>query len=246
MNFSTQWGVKRPSWIQILWVARQSKRDVIFDASSLVSSITSTIVQTIHEANRIVCKLKSKRLTVDFSHLGRDIALKMIMFSDWKSVRCCYSRRTFDYSDGGDWKSLTPVLAVTNIQDGGGIDSAVIHATLFSELMFDNAEHHLWLSVSQIIRDDDALKCTKCFLKHTELKRFCGKKQEKVSSLTEMRTKSDIPDKKCSFWKYRMEHGAVRVFVSWCYNDGIRVFLSWALLVHHFIVNKTSLKNQHL
>lgn len=60
---------------QILWVARQSRPDVMFDAS-----IKNTTVQTIHKANRIVSKLKSRKVILNFQHLGRDSALKMIIY----------------------------------------------------------------------------------------------------------------------------------------------------------------------
>lgn len=39
-------------------------------------------VQTIHEAARIVCKLKSKKVVLNLQYLGGDSALKRIVFSD--------------------------------------------------------------------------------------------------------------------------------------------------------------------
>lgn len=65
---------------QILWVARQSRPDVMYDASNLASSIKNTIVQSIHKANRIVSKFKSRKVILNFQHLGRDSALKTITY----------------------------------------------------------------------------------------------------------------------------------------------------------------------
>lgn len=63
-------------------MAKQTWPDVIFDASSMASNIKNATVQTVHEPNRIVCKLKSKKVTLNFQHLGKDRALKIIVFSD--------------------------------------------------------------------------------------------------------------------------------------------------------------------
>lgn len=43
---------------QILWVARQSRPDVMFDVSNLATGLKNATVLTSREANRIVCKLK--------------------------------------------------------------------------------------------------------------------------------------------------------------------------------------------
>lgn len=54
----------------------------MFDASNLTSSIKGAAIQTIHEANRIVSKLKSKEVILNFQYLGKDSALKMVPFTD--------------------------------------------------------------------------------------------------------------------------------------------------------------------
>lgn len=43
---------------QILWVARQSRPDIIFEASHLASSLKKASVKTIMEANKVIKKLK--------------------------------------------------------------------------------------------------------------------------------------------------------------------------------------------
>lgn len=65
---------------QILWVARRSRPDVMFDASNLATGLKKTTVQTIHETNRIVCKLKSKKVLLNFQYSGSDNTLRMIVF----------------------------------------------------------------------------------------------------------------------------------------------------------------------
>lgn len=142
---------------QILWVARQTRPDVIFDASSLASNIKNATVQTIHEANRIVCKLKSKKVALNFQHLGRNRALKMIMFSD-----ASFGNLSDGGTQGGHlillmgengkfspltWQSkrvkrvVRSTLAGETLAMSDGVDNAVFLATLFSELTSGDAEH---------------------------------------------------------------------------------------------------------
>ena len=54
----------------------------MFDACNVASKLKNATVQTIHEANRIMCKLKSKKVVLNFRHLGSESALKIVMFSD--------------------------------------------------------------------------------------------------------------------------------------------------------------------
>ena len=163
---------------QILWVARQSRPDAMFDASNLASSIKNATVQTIHEANRIVAKLKSKKVILNFHHLGRDSALKMIMFSDASFA---------NLSDGGtqgghfimlmgengkfsplSWQSrrvkriVRSTLAGETLAMSEGIDNAIFLSTLFSELTAGDVEHAAPITcVTDNHSLADALKSTK-------------------------------------------------------------------------------------
>jgi len=67
---------------QILWIARQSRPDTIFDASNLASSLKSAKVQTLIEANKIIKNLKSETITIKFQKLGNDSDIKVLIFSD--------------------------------------------------------------------------------------------------------------------------------------------------------------------
>lgn len=55
--------------------------NVLFDASNLASSVKNVTVQTLHEANRIVCKPKSMKVVVNFQYSDRGSALRLIAFS---------------------------------------------------------------------------------------------------------------------------------------------------------------------
>lgn len=142
---------------QILWVARQSRPDVMFDASNLASGLNKATVQTIHEANRIVCKLKSKKVVLIFQHLGSDSALRMIVFSD-----ASFGNLPDGGTQGGHliilmgengkfsplaWQSkrvkrvVRSTLAGETLAMSDGIDNAIFLSTLFSELTVGNVEH---------------------------------------------------------------------------------------------------------
>lgn len=163
---------------QILWVARQSRPDVIFDASNLTSNIKNATVQTIHEANRIVCKLKSKKVILNFQHLGRDSALKMIVFSD-----ASFGNLSDGGTQGGhlitlmgengkfsplSWQSkkvkriVRSTLAGETLAMSDGIDNSIFLSTLFSELTTGDAEHALpIICVTDNHSLVDAIKSTK-------------------------------------------------------------------------------------
>ena len=67
---------------QILWVARQSRPDIIFEASHLASSLKKAYVKTIVEANKVIKKLKYEPVELKFQPLGFEEDLKMVVFSD--------------------------------------------------------------------------------------------------------------------------------------------------------------------
>lgn len=46
---------------QIQWVAKQTRPDVMFDSCSLASNIKNATVQSIHEVNKVIRKLKSEK-----------------------------------------------------------------------------------------------------------------------------------------------------------------------------------------
>ncbi|KAK9523757.1 hypothetical protein VZT92_017657 [Zoarces viviparus] len=135
---------------QILWVARQSRPDIMCDISILASSVKHATVQTLHSANKLVRKLKSEEVILRFQYLGRDSSLKLVVFSDSSMG---------NLPDGGTqgghlvmlmgengrfspicWQSkrirrvVRSTLAGETLALADGIDSAVFLATLYSEL----------------------------------------------------------------------------------------------------------------
>ncbi len=67
---------------QILWVARQSRPDIMCDISILASNSKHTTVQTLHCANKLIRKLKSEEVTLRFLYLGKDSSVKLVVYSD--------------------------------------------------------------------------------------------------------------------------------------------------------------------
>lgn len=67
---------------QIQWVARQSRPDIMCDTSLLASTTKHATVQTLHDVNKLIRKLKSEEVILKFQNLGKDSSLKLVVFSD--------------------------------------------------------------------------------------------------------------------------------------------------------------------
>lgn len=65
---------------QILWVAKQTRPDVIFDNCSLTSNIKNATVQSIHEVNKVIYRVKSEKVTLKCQHLGNSDDLSLVVF----------------------------------------------------------------------------------------------------------------------------------------------------------------------
>lgn len=163
---------------QILWAARQSRPDVMFDASSLASKFKNASVQTIHEANRIVCKLKSKKVMMNFQYLGKDSELKMVVYS-----YASFGNHSNGGSQGGhlivlmgengmfsplSWQSkrvkriVPSTLAAETLAMSDGIDNAIFLTTLHSELTTGDTENTIpIICITDNHSLADALKSTK-------------------------------------------------------------------------------------
>lgn len=141
---------------QILWVARQTRPDVMFDSCCLASNLKNATVQSIHDANKVIRKLKAEKVTLKFQHLGNNDALNLTVFSD---------ASLGNLPDGGTqggtlitlmgergkfsplcWQSkrirrvVRSTLAGETLAMSDGIDNALFLATLFSELTTGTAE----------------------------------------------------------------------------------------------------------
>jgi len=135
---------------QLLWVARQSRPDIMFDTCVLAANLKHATVQTMHEANKVVRKLKSEHVTLKFHNLGKEDSLKLVVFSDASMG---------NLPDGGTqgghlivlmgekgrfspicWKSkrirrvVRSTLAGETLAMADGIDNAIFLSSLYSEL----------------------------------------------------------------------------------------------------------------
>lgn len=164
---------------QILWVAKQTRPDVMFDACILASILKNATVQSIHDTNKVIRKLKSEKVTLRFQYLGNNNALNLTVFSD---------ASLGNLPDGGTqggtlitlmgesgtfsplcWQSkrirrvVRSTLAGETLAMSDGIDNAIFLATLFSELTTGTVD--LNAPVLVCVTDNhslyDALKSTK-------------------------------------------------------------------------------------
>lgn len=135
---------------QLLWVARQTRPDVMYDVSSLASMMKHATVKTIVDINKVIRKLKSSSIGLKFQYLGRTESLEMVIFSD---------SSLGNLPDGGTqgghlvllmgedgrfspltWQSkrirriVRSTLAGETLALSDGIDSGLFLATLFVEL----------------------------------------------------------------------------------------------------------------
>ena len=172
---------------QILWVARQTRPDVMCDVSILASSTKHATVQTLHCINKLVRKLKSDEVTLKFLHLGKDGSLKLVVFSDSSMG---------NLPDGGTqgghlillmgengrfspicWQSkrirrvVRSTLAGETLALADGIDNAIFLATLFSELTVGDCKHR-GLPIVCVTENHPLLDAVKSTKSVTE-KRLC-------------------------------------------------------------------------
>ena len=67
---------------QMMWVTNQTRPDLSFQTCIMSNAGKHPTVKTIHEANKAVRKLKSKRVDLKFPNLGNPSKLKVISYSD--------------------------------------------------------------------------------------------------------------------------------------------------------------------
>lgn len=98
---------------QILWVAIQSRPDGMCSAAIIASTTKHATVETLHDANKIIRKLKSEEVILKFQNLGSSLTL--FVFID-ASIGNLSDGGTHgwppDLVDGRRWKILTYLLAV--------------------------------------------------------------------------------------------------------------------------------------
>ncbi len=66
---------------QVLWIARQTRPDVLFEACRLSSRVKDATVQDLIELNKVLKQVKSEKVTLKYQKLGRR-DLSLMVFSD--------------------------------------------------------------------------------------------------------------------------------------------------------------------
>lgn len=164
---------------QVLWVAKQTRPDVMFNTCSLASNIKNATVQSIHEVNRVIRKLKSEKVTLKFQHLGNSDDLSLVVFSDASlgnlpdggtqgGALIALMEKTGKFSPLF-WQSkkirrvVRSTLAGETLAMSDGIDNAMFLAMLYSELTTGKADLNALplICVTDNHSLFDALKSTK-------------------------------------------------------------------------------------
>ena len=105
---------------QILWVARQSRPDIMCDTYILASNTKYATVQTLHCANKLIRKLKSEEVILRFQYFGENCSLKLFVFSDSSMGNLADGGTQgghFFMLIGEDGKFFTNMLAVKTHQE---------------------------------------------------------------------------------------------------------------------------------
>ena len=135
---------------QLLWVARQSRPDILFDVCSLTSNLKDAKVKHILDANKVIKRVKSETVSLKYRHLKDNFPLKLVAFSD-ASLGNLKDGATqggnFIVLMGNDghfsplsWQSkrirrvVRSTLAGETLALTESLDTAIFLATLYSEL----------------------------------------------------------------------------------------------------------------
>ena len=141
---------------QLLWLAHQSRPDILFDVTNLASSTKHGKVKHLLIANKILNKVKAMPLSLKFQQLGANGLMQIVVFSD---------AALGNVGDGGSqggyllllagtdgkfsplwWNSkrirrvVRSTLAAETLSMSEAVDMAIFVATLFSELTCGEAK----------------------------------------------------------------------------------------------------------
>ena len=64
---------------QLLWVARQTCPDILFDVCHLSTQVKTAKVEHLCEINKIIRKCKSENVMLKFQHLGKEESLRFVV-----------------------------------------------------------------------------------------------------------------------------------------------------------------------
>ena len=141
---------------QLLWVARQSRPDILFDVCCLESRIKTATVQQLIDTNKIIKKVKSDSVLLKYQHLGNDSSIYILAFTDASLgnlddgatqgghfIALCGEN---GYISPLIWQSkrirrvVRSTLAGETLALAEGMDCAIFLATLYSELTTGTAD----------------------------------------------------------------------------------------------------------
>ena len=97
----------------------------MFNACSLAPNVKHTTVKSIHEVNKIICKLKSEQVTLKFQHFGENDALNLGVLVVLMFYRCtyfiyfilcvhCHAHQTSNYLNNKKWISKDMKISYKN------------------------------------------------------------------------------------------------------------------------------------
>ena len=149
---------------QILWLAHQSRPDIIFDACNLAASVRTATVKDILYANKIIRRIKSDNITLKFRNLGCG-EKSLVVFTDASLGNLPNGGSQGGYivllmSDNGTfspicWNSkkirrvARSTIAAETLAMADGIDMTMFLSSLYSELMTGTLDSKL-LTISCI------------------------------------------------------------------------------------------------
>lgn len=141
---------------KILWIARQARPDVLFDASMLASAQKNATVQNIIDANKVIRKLKAEQVALKFHFLGDENSLELVVFSGASLANLpdggtqgghfIALRGENEHFSPLSWQSkkirrvVRSTLAGEALALSDGVDSAIYLATLHAELTTGQAK----------------------------------------------------------------------------------------------------------
>lgn len=135
---------------QIMWVATQTRPDVMFEACSLTSSWKNARVSDVIELNKVIRKIKSEIVKLNFQYLGDDESLKLVVYSDASlgNMSDGGSQGGYVVMLVGDNRRFSPIawqskkirrvvrstIAAETLALADAVDSAVYIAQLYAEI----------------------------------------------------------------------------------------------------------------
>ncbi|KAL5006315.1 hypothetical protein ScPMuIL_015121 [Solemya velum] len=165
---------------QLLWVAHQSRPDIVFDACCLANRVKNAQVQDILDTNKVVRRLKSETVNLKFQHVGVQEKLKLVLFND---------ASLGNLPDGGTqgghfivlmgpdglfspicWQSkrirrvVRSTLAGETLALADGVDNCIFLSTLYMELTKGVSQPSEVLPITCVVDNHslyDAIKSTK-------------------------------------------------------------------------------------